>query len=245
MSETRTAEAARTETKAAPETRTADAKTADAKTTDAKAEDARKTDDGKVEYKLPDDLKGQDGAPDVTKVIGRLSALEAERNARGLPPESPEKYEFKAPENLKMPDGTAAEIDADSAIFKQFRELSFELGLPQEKAQKLFELGVEREFELLAQIQQQRADDAAAEKVKLGSKHDDRLNAVGNWLKSHFGKEGDEFFDTLGLASQIQLFEKMIAKFGGAGASGASSAASGGVNKPDDLGRLYPTMAKR
>lgn len=200
--------------------------------------------DGKVEFKLPDEYKGKDGQPDVAKIVGKFSEFEAERNARGLPPEGAEKYEFVAPKDLKLPDGSPAEIDPDSAIFQKFREVAFGLKLSQADAQKLFELGVEREFDLLAQVRREAETNLAAEKAKLGSKHEARINNVGNWLKAHFGKEGEAAIERWGNSDDIILMEKMIAKFGGAGAAGASNAGKSGSKGGDELAALYPSMAK-
>lgn len=227
-------------------TTTADA----AKTTAAKVETKTETkvdakaDAGKVEFKLPDEYKAKDGAPDVAKIVGKFSEFEAERNARGLPPESADKYEFAAPKDLKLPDGSPAEIDADSPLIKQFRDAAFELKLPQAAAQKLFELGVEREFSLMADAKKAADDFVLAEKGKLGSKGDERINNVGNWFKSHFGAEGAAFIETMNRSDQVVLMEKMIAKFGGATVAGASKDALGSRKDGADLAALYPSMHK-
>ena len=239
-----------TEAAAAATTTQADAgaaKPADAAKVDAGAKpEAGKADASQaVEFKLPDEFKAKDGQPDVAKIVGRLSEFEAERNARGLPPESADKYEFAAPKDLKLPDGSPAEIDVDSDIFKQFRQVAFDLKLPQAAAQKLFELGVEREFGLMAQADKDAKDALAAEMVKLGSKHEQRINSVGNWFKSHFGQEGAQFLETLSKAEQVFMLEKLVAKFGGAGAAGASNASSAAAKPENNLSSIYPTMVKQ
>lgn len=207
----------------------------------AQSAEAAKAAGDKGAYKLPDDLL-VDGKPNLDKVISRLSEREAALASRGAPPESADKYEFKAPEGLKLPDGSTAEIDVDSDIFKQFRATAFEMGLPQEQAQKLFALGVEMQFGLLAQARSEAEARVAAEIAKLGSKGADRLNNVGNWFRANWGEDGAQFLERLSDHRDVVLLEKLISKFGGAGASGASPSSGGAVKGENDLAALYPSM---
>lgn len=197
------------------------------------------------EYKLSEDLLGKDGQPDLAKIIGRMSSYEAERAARGEPPEAPDGYTFEVPKDLKLPDGTPAEIDADSEIYKRFRETAHELGLPQAEAQKIFDLGVEMQFGILAQARADAQAALTAEKAKLGSKADQRIQNIGNWMASLGGREAaNTLLEGFNSADQVVALEKIIAKLGGAGAAGASKTGAAAGKPADDFERLYPSMAR-
>ena len=116
---------------------------------------------------------------------------------------APEEYQFE------MPEGVDGEIDTELDTYKQFVELAKSSNMGQETAQGLFNLFVNYQNQMNAQIE----TDFNKEREALGPQADARIKAVAQWASSNLEPQDMAVLETMTLrADQIEVLEKLIGK---------------------------------
>lgn len=173
------------------------------------------------------DDKGLDTAK-LTSDFDALTALRAEHDSRlARVPEKLDDYEVALPEGFKLPDGFKFEIDANSPLLTPAREFAKKHNLTKDEFKELVAL----------QAQGMVAEDAAlaaaakAERDKLGSKGQQRISAVTQFLQAKLGNDlANALLPGLFTARQVEAYEKImdLAKGGG------GAPFNGGGREPKD-----------
>lgn len=143
-----------------------------------------------------------------------LVARDAERAAElAQVPEAADKYEaklpatFKLPEGFKLPDGQEAAINPDDPRVAAARDFAFANKMSQAGFESLLEMGIQMDIS-----EQGRLDEALKEQVeKLGTKGQERVEAVTSWLGAKLGGElAGALAPMLYTAKQVEAFEALM-----------------------------------
>jgi hypothetical protein len=157
--------------------------------------------------------------------IREAIAHKVEQDARKAAlPASPDKYEVKLPADFKSPAGVTVEFDQRSPEFQRFRQLAHARGVDQETFSDM--LGVYAATQIGQH--QQLAQARGAELAKLGSAAQNRIDAIGTWMRARIGNKGDLIVAQLKnypVASMVEAFEGIMQQFSGQG--GADYSQSG------------------
>ena len=158
---------------------------------DTKVDDA---DAGGDQPDVPEAYRGEDGKPDMAKLLERVTkADEADAaKAEGVP-ESADAYELKVSDDIKMPDGTPVELDADNPLIKEFLTNAHEAGWSQDTVSKNLNLFAREMSNVVSGIEaaQKQAVEAEIAKVDEDRKAvEARFTAVENDLSEMVGKDG-------------------------------------------------------
>lgn len=156
-----------------------------------------------------------DAHSDVTTKLGELQSRFA------TVPDSPDKYEatvdaVKAllPADIKLPEDFEL-LPNDHPVMVGGKKLAHELGIPAADFPKLVAFEVQRQLGEAKEM----SEAAAAQRVLLGQKADDRIAAVETWLKGRVGEEHSRHLNAmLFSAKHIEAFESLIKQFGTGGA---------------------------
>lgn len=133
-----------------------------------------------------DNEKNEIKLNDLIADHGNLSKFKTESETRlANRPESPEKYEIRVPESVKLPEGTTFEFDKDSPLMKIARQVAFDSGRGQEGFDEMVSEYINHEITRAAQEETLLQETYQAELAKLGEKGKDRIEAVNSFMKSN------------------------------------------------------------
>lgn len=187
---------------------------------------------------IPDAYKGEDGNPDISKLIEKAKAADAAAEANGDVPDSPEGYEL--PEKVEV-EGQAFEINKDDPALQAFLKDAHERGLGGE--------AIKNNLNFYAQAlasQQKRAQDEAvksaeAEFEKIGSDAKERFTAVQKALTDHGvpAELAESIPSRLHTAEEFKALETLVNKLNGDGESGRSVNGDGRSQPKDHAQVLY------
>lgn len=134
-------------------------------------------------------------------------------------PQTPEAYQIALPADFKAPEGIKFEFNAADPALGEARKVAHELGIPQEGFSKL--LGVYAAAQVNSEAQIQTAK--AAEIGKLGPTAPARVGAITTFLKATLGEnDGAQIASRMFTASDVQIMEKLVAKFASQGTASFS-----------------------
>ncbi len=141
-----------------------------------------------------------------------LVAFRAERSsAEAARPESADAYEVALPESFKLPDhiklaeGQQIVDPADPRVV-ELRKIAHDKGWSQQDFQDVLALGVNLDIA----GQDRHVENLKAEFSKLGSRAQQRVDAVTGWLGAKLGKLAPAVIDNLLTAEQVQAFETIM-----------------------------------
>lgn len=134
-------------------------------------------------------------------------------------PATPEAYKTELPADFKAPAGIEFKFnDADPAL-AEARKLAHELGIPQDGFSKLLGVYAAAQVNTEAEIQTAKA----AEVGKLGPTGPARVGAITTFLKATLGDaDGAQVASRMFTASDVQIMEKLVAKFASQGTASFS-----------------------
>jgi len=162
----------------------------------------------------------EEGAPNIEgmaksyselekKFSQRASSLKEELQAELMSerkegvPESPEGYEFTAPEIPNMPEGWDVQMQSDDPMLNWWRETAHQQGMSQEQ----FQDGINKYFDLHFGSLPDREGELKA----LGDNAQDRIDRVDMWLNKNLDEnEYNAIADFAVTADAIQVLEKII-----------------------------------
>lgn len=159
--------------------------------------------------------------PKLTGDFDALRAVKAEQDSRlARVPDKIEDYEVALPADFKMPDGMKFEIDPKSPLLGPAREFAKAHNLSKDEFKSLVALQAK------AMIAENEALQVAAkaEREKLGSKAQERLTAITQFLQAKLGNESaNVLLPGIFTARQVEAYEKLmdLAKGGGPKFNGA------------------------
>ncbi len=157
---------------------------------------------------LPDDLWDDAKGVKTGDLWAAYRDLKAEIDAkRADVPGENETYDLALPEGFEVPEGLSVEIAKDDPLWADFQALGREAGLSKADFGKF--VGAFAKY----QIAQQTADVDAyvAEKTKLGTNADTRINAANDWLKANLtAGQADALGGALTTAEGVQALEALI-----------------------------------
>ena len=177
-------------------------------------------------------------APPADGVVPDPATAEATPPSEQKPDGAPEKYEFTFPEGVAV----------DTDTLQKFEPVLKELGLPNDKAQKLADVLLSvRQAE--AQAQQERwgeqlktwESEVRADKEIGGQKFDENLKAAQSALARFGSPELKQLLDSTGLGSHPELI-RLCTKIGKAMAEDTFVPGSGSAAAPVTEATFYPTM---
>jgi hypothetical protein len=160
-----------------------------------------------LDPKYWDATGGQVALPALLKDFTELSGFKkAQDDLRASLPKTADEYkfEFKAPEGFKLPDGVDFKVDPNDTRIPFVRELAAKHALPQSVVDDL----------VLADAKAQLADHnrnmeiVAAERAKLGEKGQARMDAV----KTFLGQDFEHLSLALDNAQAFEALERLIAR---------------------------------
>lgn len=157
-------------------------------------------------------------AKDYTELSGFKKAQD---DLRASLPKTPDdyKFEFKAPQDFKLPDGVQFKVDPKDPRIPLVREVAAKHALPQAVIDDL----VFADAKLKIAEHQQNLEIVAAEKAKLGEKGQARMDAV----KAFLGDDFEPLSLALDSAEAFQALERLIAR-----ATNSGVPAGGGAGDP-------------
>ena len=176
-------------------------------------------------------------APPADGVVPDPATAEATPPSEQKPDGAPEKYEFTFPEGVTV----------DTDTLQKFEPVLKELGLPNDKAQKLADVLLSvRQAE--AQAQQERwgeqlktwESEVRADKEIGGQKFDENLKAAQSALARFGSPELKQLLDSTGLGSHPELI-RLCTKIGKAMAED-TIVTGGSAAPPVTEATFYPTM---
>jgi len=131
--------------------------------------------------------------------------VEAERFANRPP--AADKYDFKLPDNVEVPQGYSVELKPDHPLVGFWRETAFENGLDQAG----FEKGVATYFQhMIADL-----PDITATATALGERGQERMDRARDYMKGIVGEDGFGVLGNLVVTPEgIAAVEKMMDKAG-------------------------------
>jgi len=188
---------------------------------------------------VPDAYKGEDGEPDIAKLVERARAADEADEATGEVPESPEGYDLTG---IKVGE-EEIELQSDDPTLQEYLKFAHEAGRSNEQVKS------DLAFFGKALTAQQKAEAEAeaaeidAELKKLGENVKGRVEAVTKGLAS-YGSEEDakSLVDRLRKAGEFTILEKLYAA--AHGGDDQASPASTGSRKAEKTPaeRIYTTM---
>lgn len=168
---------------------------------------------------LPDDYWSDDAGVDFEKLLGRhneLTAIAAERDSHlAQVPDEPDGYELKLPEDFEQPDpDNPIEVNPDDPMVQVAREFAKANNFTQAQFESLVTLEVQRQ-----QVENELLENRLGEeKEALGSKAQQRIDAVTSWLGAKLGTEhANALIGTMFTKVQVEGFEKLIELAKGSG----------------------------
>jgi hypothetical protein len=158
---------------------------------------------------LPDqfwDDKAGVKLPDLLGQFNELAAWRAsEESRRAAVPDAPDKYEFKVPPDLKLPDGV--KLNPDDPLVAIGRQVAHEAGLDQPGFEKLVGVYVQQQLAEAQEIEAAKARQLEA----LGPKAAERQGSVKTFLAAKLGPEGAAMFEpVLMLKSGVEAMERLV-----------------------------------
>jgi hypothetical protein len=176
---------------------------------------------------------------EIRELLAHKAAAESARLAK---PQSPADYLPELPSDFQLPPNVKYTFDPNNPALAAAREVAFSEGLSQAGFSKL--LGIWAGQQVLSEQTVNTA--RLAEINKLGAAGLARFGAVETWLVAQLGDAGGkQMASRIFTASDVSLFEKLLAKATSQG--GASYSASGreaptppGRLSDDDYNRLSP-----
>lgn len=161
-----------------------------------------------------------------------------EKKGEGTPVGAPEQYaDFSLPEGVEL----------DSDLMTNFRVTAKELGLPQDKAQKLVDIGsgiVRKQLDQIVKVRTEWKATSTADKEFGGKDYEANLAVALRGIKAHATPELEEFFRTSGVSEHpevIRMFYrlgKLVKEDDGKVGEGGKTGGSGQPRQLKD--RLYP-----
>lgn len=152
-------------------------------------------------------------------VNAQTARIAAEESKRLTLPQTPEAYQAALPADFKAPEGIKFEFEQNDPLLAQAKAIAHELGIPQEGFSRLLGLYAGARVGEAAQVATART----AEVAKLGPTGPARVDAIGTFFKATLGEsEGAQLLSRLFTASDVQIAEKLVAKFASQGAGGFS-----------------------
>ncbi len=149
---------------------------------------------------------------DFIKAHTELSTFKTQHDERlATLPKSPDEYKFeaKAPDGVKLPDGFELKIDEKDPRIQPIRQLAHKYQLPQDFVNELVGMDIQMQ---VAALEQADAE-LQAEMKKLGENGPVRVKAMEDYLKANVGgDEYDALRPVLGNAAAFSALEKVIAK---------------------------------
>lgn len=143
---------------------------------------------------------------------GNLSKFKTESEARFKDrPESPDKYELKLPETVKLPEGAEFRFEPDSPLMKTARQLAFDSGRGQAGFEEMLGLYAQSLIDMGAEDETFAAEQYQAEMTKLGDKAKDRTDAVDSYLKANLSEDEYKALSAVTTtAAAVQAVEKLM-----------------------------------
>lgn len=156
-------------------------------------------------------------------INAQTARLAAEDSRRLTLPQTPEAYQVALPTDFKMPEGLEFKFDDKDPLMAQARGVMHDIDQGKLSGQEAFS-------KLLGLYAGVRVGEAAqvatarnAEVAKLGPTGTARVDAIGTFFKATLGDaEGQQLLSRLFTASDVQIAEKLVAKFASQGAGGFS-----------------------
>jgi hypothetical protein len=169
---------------------------------------------------LPDDLWDDAAGVKTDALLAKYSEAAAAEAARAADvPADVNGYELALPEGLDLPQGAEIGIDDKDPFLAEARAAAHELGLTKSQWTRFVAL----EAQQRAAAYKAKVDTFAAEKIKLGSNADARIEAVRNKLAA---SGAGALAESLFTAASVEAVEKLIA------AAAAPAVAAGGQAAP-------------
>lgn len=209
-----------------------------AETSDAPQEAAAET----QQIEIPDDFKGEDGTPDIGKMLARIQELGAPKE--GVP-EAADGYELKLNEEVKLFDGQQVTLNESDPMLPEFYEWAHKNGLNQDAVQEaatLYAKGIAENLKATYTVTQ---DQVQSEIAKLGdgdpAKAETRVNSLLKSVgKTPAGEEGA--FALLKDVRSVEAFEaveKLMSAINGQGGGRAPALNGAIVERPPLHQRLF------
>jgi hypothetical protein len=174
----------------------------------------------------------------LAKDYGELSSFKkAQDDLRATLPKTPDdyKFEFKAPQDFKVPDGVQFKVDPKDPRIPLVREVAAKHALPQSVIDDL----VVADAKLKIAEHQQNLEIVAAERAKLGEKGQARMDAV----KSFLGDDFEHLSLALDSADAFQALERLIARASSSSIPGAGGGGHEPPKPPQQItDRWYPSQ---
>ena len=158
-----------------------------------------------------------DGVKYEGKAVRDALAAKAAADVRksGLPAD-PNGYQIALPSSFKAPEGMAFEFDANDPLLGQARQAAHEEGLSQEQFSKMLGLFAADKVGQLQNTQKL----VAANREKLGSAADQRLNAIDQWMTAIAGGKAKPMMAALKqypMVDTVEALETVIRRFSNQG----------------------------
>ncbi len=165
-------------------------------------------------------MKGKEFSEHLNAQTARIAADESRRLAL---PQTPEAYKIALPADFKAPEGIDFKFDDTDPLLAQARSVMHDIDQGklsgQDAFSKLLGLYAGAQVNTEAQVQAART----AEVGKLGPTGSARVGAVTTFFKAMLGDaEGAQFASRMFTASDVQIAEKLVAKFASQGTANFS-----------------------
>lgn len=177
-----------------------------------------------------------------------LVAFKAEHDANlAQVPDSADKYEvklpqdFKLPDGFKLPEGQEAIIDADDPRVAAAREYAHANKFSQAQFEGLIALGAQADIAEMSRL----STAVEEQRTQLGSKAQERINAVTTWLGAKLGGElADALVPLMYTSKSVQAFEALMRLNRGdvPGTPGAGRDAGRTEISDDEWAKMSPTQ---
>lgn len=146
--------------------------------------------------------------------LNALVAFKAEHDANlAQVPDSADKYEvklpqdFKLPDGFKLPEGQEAIINPDDPRVAAVREYAHANKFSQAQFEGLIALGAQADITEMSRL----SEAVEEQRTQLGSKAQDRINAVTSWLGAKLGGElANALVPLMYTAKSVQAFESLM-----------------------------------
>jgi hypothetical protein len=165
---------------------------------------------------LTADYTTGDGEFALEEIANSLSELKRLKQDRQVP----EQYDFGLPKDFKG--GGGFEWKPDPKFTQRIQTVGKELALPQEDMSKLVVAYAEHQLEQMNATKQEElqvAQQAQAERAKLGPQANERIKALKQWFDAQHGEgAGEEFFKGH-TARGVTMLEDLVQRAHGAGRS--------------------------
>lgn len=161
-------------------------------------------------------VKDKEFSEHINAQTARIAADESRRLSL---PQNPEAYQVALPKDFKAPEGTEFKFNENGPLLAQLKTEAHAQGLTQEGFSKL--LGIYAGVQIGEAQAVQTAKNA--EVAKLGPAGPSRVDAVTTFLKATLGDaEGGQIASRMFTASDVQIMEKLVARFASQGTASFS-----------------------